>query len=137
MVEAPPGEPPAPREWVCRSEDLVERGKAVLFEVREFRHAVRAFVLRIDGQVVGYLNRCAHVPAEMDWVPGEFLDDSGRYILCAIHGAAYHPADGRCAGGPCGRGRLTALRVEETGGQVYWYPSRDIRPPAPAAESPP
>jgi hypothetical protein len=40
----------------------------------------------------------------------------------------YEPADGRCVGGPCGRGRLTPIAVDEEAGQVYWYPSRDIRP---------
>ena len=96
----------------------------------------RAFVLRFRGTVVGYLNRCAHVPAEMDWLEGEFLDADRRYIVCSIHGASYEPADGRCAGGPCGRGRLTALIVREEGGAVYWYPNELIRPvpfDAPAA----
>jgi len=87
---------------------------------------------------VGYLNRCAHVPAEMDWQPGEFLDAERRSIVCAIHGASYDPLSGRCAGGPCGQGRLQALRVAESDGGVYWYPSADFRPvsfddPAPAA----
>jgi nitrite reductase/ring-hydroxylating ferredoxin subunit len=90
--------------------------------------------------VVAYLNRCVHVPAEMDWQPGEFLDSDKRFILCSTHGAAYEPTDGRCVGGPCGRGRLTALQVLERDGQVYWYPSTDIRPvvfdePAPGSES--
>ena len=64
----------------------------------------------------------------MDWQPGEFLDSRQEFILCATHGAAYEPLGGRCVGGPCGRGSLTALRVEERDGQVYWYPSRDTRP---------
>ena len=42
--------------------------------------------------------------------------------------AAYEPLDGRCVGGPCGRGRLAAVAVAEIDGQVYWYPSRYIRP---------
>jgi nitrite reductase/ring-hydroxylating ferredoxin subunit len=71
----------------------------------------------------------------MDWQPGEFLDSSKEYILCSIHGAAYQPQDGRCVGGPCGRGKLTAVRVEERDGQVYWYPSRHIRP-APVSPAP-
>ena len=58
----------------------------------------------------------------------EFLDSSKEYILCSIHGAAYEPRTGRCVAGPCGRGKLTELRVEEHDGQVYWYPSRDTRP---------
>ena len=69
----------------------------------------RAFALRFDGQVVAYMNRCAHVPTEMDWQAGEFLDMDKRWILCSIHGAAYEPADGRCVGGPCGRGRLMPI----------------------------
>lgn len=114
---------------LCGSSELAERGAARVFDVLHFREPARAFALRYDGRVVAYLNRCVHVPTEMDWQPGEFLDSAREFILCSIHGAAYLPQDGRCAGGPCGRGRLTPLRVEEHDGQVYWYPSRDTRPP--------
>jgi nitrite reductase/ring-hydroxylating ferredoxin subunit len=113
---------------LCRSEALAERGDALLFDVVLWGEAVRAFALRFGGRVVAYVNRCAHVPTEMDWQPGRFLDGDRRWILCSIHGAAYEPADGRCVGGPCGKGRLVAVEVREEDGQVYWYPSRDIRP---------
>jgi nitrite reductase/ring-hydroxylating ferredoxin subunit len=126
---------------LCASADLDEAGRAVVFDVLEYGAPARAFALRFGGRVVAYMNRCQHVPVEMDWQPGEFLDDSKRWILCSIHGAAYEPADGRCVGGPCGRGRLKALQVEERDGQVYWYPSRDIQPvafdpPAPQTKAP-
>jgi nitrite reductase/ring-hydroxylating ferredoxin subunit len=123
MVEPRPG-----GERLCASQSLAERGRALVFDVMQYGQPQRAFALRFDGRVRAYLNRCVHVPAEMDWQPGEFLDSDRRFILCATHGAAYEPADGRCVGGPCGRGRLTAVDVEERDGQVYWYPSRDIRP---------
>ena len=122
-------ETPLAPQRLCGSAELPERGTAMLFDVLHFRQPARAFALRFDGQVVAYLNRCVHVPTEMDWQPGEFLDSAREFILCSIHGAAYQPASGQCIGGPCGRGRLTALRVEERDGQVYWYPSRDTRPP--------
>jgi nitrite reductase/ring-hydroxylating ferredoxin subunit len=115
---------------ICSSADLVERGRAVLFDVLHFRESARGFALRFDGRVVAYLDRCVHVPTEMDWQPGDFLDSEKEFILCSIHGAAYDPRSGRCAGGPCGRGKLTELRVEERDGEVYWYPSRDTQPPA-------
>jgi nitrite reductase/ring-hydroxylating ferredoxin subunit len=115
-------------QYVCPSADLAERGKAILFDVVLYREAVRAFALRFDGRVVAYVNRCAHVPTEMDWQPGEFLDSGREFILCSIHGAAYEPGSGRCIGGPCGRGRLVAIDVQERDGGVYWYPSPDIRP---------
>lgn len=123
-----------PRQRLCHSEALTERGDAWVFDVMHFRAPARAFALRHGGRVVAYLNRCAHVPTELDWQPGKFLDSEREFILCSIHGASYEPATGRCAGGPCGRGGLTALQVEEVDGEVYWYPSRDTRP---VAESPP
>lgn len=113
---------------LCASAELVERGRGLVFDVLHFRQPARAFALRFGDRVVAYLNRCVHVPAEMDWQPGEFLDSAREFILCSIHGAAYQPGSGKCAGGPCGRGRLTALKVEECDGQVYWYPSRDTQP---------
>ena len=118
------------RESLCPSAELAERGRAFVWDVVQWRQPARAFVLRFDGQLKAYLNRCSHVPTEMDWQPGEFLDMDKRWILCSIHGAMYEPADGRCVGGPCGRGKLTPVRVEEEAGQVYWYPSRDIQPVA-------
>ncbi len=122
-------------EPLCASADLAERGTAWVWDVLEYGRPARAFALRFDGRVVAYLNRCAHVPAEMDWQPGEFLDADRRFILCSIHGASYEPATGHCVGGPCGRGRLMALDVREEGGEATWYPSRDVRP-LPAAASP-
>ena len=113
---------------LCASAELVEKGHAHVFDVLHFREPARAFVLRFDGQVVGYLNRCLHVPTEMDWQYGEFLDSGKEFIMCATHGAVYEPLSGRCAGGPCGRGRLTVIDAFERDGQVYWYPSRDTRP---------
>lgn len=119
---------PATAVPLCASSALAERGTAHVFDVLHYRQPARAFALRIDGHVVAYLNRCLHVPTEMDWQPGEFLDSGKEYILCAIHGAAYEPQTGRCVGGPCGRGKLTAIATIEREGQVYWYPSRDTKP---------
>ena len=113
---------------LCASTALVEKGPAHGFEVLHFREPARAFALRFDGRVVAYLNRCLHVPIEMDWNLNQFLDADKTFILCATHGAAYEPLTGRCAGGPCGRGRLTAIDTIERDGQVYWYPSQGTKP---------
>jgi nitrite reductase/ring-hydroxylating ferredoxin subunit len=118
----------ADAQALCRADELAERGNAVGFDVLLWRQPTRGFALRFDGRVVAYLNRCAHVPTEMDWQPGEFLDADKRHIVCSIHGATYEPASGRCIGGPCDRGRLMAIEVSERDGQVYWYPSLDVKP---------
>lgn len=124
MHETPTGEP----LLLCRSDELAERGTAFVFDVLQWGEAVRAFALRFDGEVVAYLNRCVHVPTEMDWQPGEFLDSSKEYIMCSIHGAAYEPRTGQIVSGPCSRGRLTRIQVLEREGQVFWYPTRDTKP---------
>mgnify|MGYP003526934617 FL=1 len=113
---------------LCRSDELIERGDGVLFDVVLWRQPARAFALRIDGRVVAYINRCAHVPTELDWNPGQFLDAERNTIVCSVHGAQYSPQSGHCLGGPCGRGRLMPVAASESDGQVYWYPSRDIAP---------
>ena len=104
---------PIAPQVLCASAELEERGRAVVFDVLLWRQPARAFALRFDGRVVAYLNRCAHVPAELDWQPGEFLDMDRRWIICSIHGATYEPADGYCIAGPCrgGAGHHRARRA--------------------------
>lgn len=133
MIGISPASPAAPAQRLCDSAALEEKGRALVFDVLRFGEAMRGFALRFDGSVVAYLNRCVHVPTEMDWQPGEFLDAGREFILCSIHGAAYEPRSGRCIGGPCGMGRLVPLSVEERDGAVWWLPTRDTLPAAPAA----
>jgi nitrite reductase/ring-hydroxylating ferredoxin subunit len=119
---------PEAAQFLCRSDELAERGSGVLFDLLLWRQSARGFALRIDGRVVAYVNRCAHVPTELDWNPGDFLDADKRDIVCSVHGAQYSAASGHCLGGPCGRGRLMQIEVREADGLVHWYPSRDIAP---------
>lgn len=136
LTPPPPSESPQVEGLpLCSSEALQERGRAHTFDVQQYREPARAFALRFDGQVVAYLNRCAHVPTEMDWQEGEFLDGDKQYIMCSIHGAVYDPLTGRCVTGMCGRMGLTKIEVQEREGVVYWYPSRDTRPAAPAPKA--
>lgn len=122
-------------QHLCAGSDLIERGLGKVFDVLLYSQPATAFAVRVDGTVVAYLNRCAHVPTELDWQRGAFFDADRQWLICAVHGATYDPRSGRCVGGPCERGRLTRLEVEERDGEVYWYPSRDIRPPP--ADGPP
>ncbi len=126
----PTPQPIAGLQRLCRSDQLVEKGRALLFDVIQYREPMRAFALRYEGRAVAYLNRCAHVPTEMDWQPGEFLDSDKAFILCSIHGAAYEPLTGRCASGPCGRGTLQTIELAERDGEICWQPTRDITPAA-------
>ncbi len=111
---------------LCRSADLRDGGLAVPFDVVYGGQTCRAFAIRYRGQVHAWLNRCAHVAMEMDWQPNRFFDDTGRWLLCSTHGAAYEPDTGACAGGPC-RGGLVRIEVSEAEGIVRWHTAFNVK----------
>jgi nitrite reductase/ring-hydroxylating ferredoxin subunit len=111
---------------ICRSRELIDRGRGIRFTVRRHGEAVPAFVVRFGGAVHAYLNRCAHRSLELDWNEGEFFDAFGEHLLCATHGARYAPASGVCVGGPCGGAGLVKLAVREQNGDVFLEPGDDI-----------
>ena len=112
---------------LCNSADLAEGGRAVPFDVVYAGQTCRAFAIRFEGQPQAYLNRCTHVAMEMDFQPDQFFDPSGRWLLCATHGAVYAPDTGECAGGPC-RGGLVKIDLSETEGVVHWHTAYNLKP---------
>lgn len=121
---------PTPRDeiLICDAEALEEGGKGVRFPVTAGGEDASGFAVRHQGTVHAYLNRCAHVPMELDWNEGEFFESSGMYLMCSTHGAIYSPQTGKCEGGPCRGGRLRAIMVTEIDKQVFWMPDDFIRP---------
>jgi len=114
---------------LCPSADLVDGGLAVSFDVNYQGLNSWAFAIRFDGQVHAYLNRCAHVAMEMDFQPNRFFDTSGRWLICATHGALYQPETGRCMSGPCRRG-LVKIALTEKDGFVHWHTGPQLQPTA-------
>ena len=104
---------------ICGSASLEEGGAGVRFEVQRHGEPASAFAVRYDGTVHGYLNRCAHVPIELDWQEGAFFDITGLYLICATHGATYLPDTGRCVRGPCKGAALVKLPILERDGAIY------------------
>lgn len=115
--------------FVCDSHELVDGGLGVRFPVLAFGDPASGFVVRFGGKVYAYLNRCAHVPTELDWAKGQFFESSGEYLMCAVHGAVYRPDTGVCAGGPCRGARLRPIAVHEADGKVSWQPDERIAAP--------
>ena len=103
---------------ICASNALENGGAGFRFTVVTPAGEAPAFAVRFDGTVYAYVNRCAHVPVEMDWTDGAFFDYSKLYLICATHGAMYLPHTGVCVTGPCPGKRLTAVAIEERDGQV-------------------
>ena len=107
------------KRLICSAAALEEKGTGVRFTVVRHGGEEPAFVVRYGGIPRAYLNRCAHVPVELDWAEGEFFDFSKLYLICSTHGAMYLPDSGHCVAGPCKGARLHPLKVEERDGEVY------------------
>jgi nitrite reductase/ring-hydroxylating ferredoxin subunit len=118
--------PLAAGEAICESAALRDGGPGVRFRVRWRGLPAPAFAVRHAGQARAYLNRCAHRAVELDWIEGEFFAATGSELICATHGARYHPATGTCLGGPCAGLGLVALPVLERGGRLLLGRHRDL-----------
>jgi nitrite reductase/ring-hydroxylating ferredoxin subunit len=104
---------------ICSSDEVLEAGRGVRFTIQRFGRETPAFVVRYKGRIYAYLNECGHVPAELDWQPGEFFDHSKLYLICSIHGALYLPSTGQCLSGRCQGKGLQSLPVSEVDGQIF------------------
>ena len=87
-----------------------------IFRVGEALFA--GFVVRQEGEVRGWIDRCPHAGMPLALMPDRYLTREGDLILCASHGALFRPLDGVCVAGPCaGRAlRPWPVRIEGRGG---------------------
>jgi nitrite reductase/ring-hydroxylating ferredoxin subunit len=114
--------------FVCESAALEEGGRGVRFPLTAGGEDGTGFVIRYNGIAHAYLNRCAHVPIELDWNEGQFFESSGLFLMCSTHGAIYAPETGKCEGGPCRGGRLRPIVVVERDNQIFWQPDEYVSP---------
>ncbi len=90
-------------------------GSAKTFRVvRQGRYA-SAFVIRYQGELYVYENKCRHIPISLDYGDAQFFDGQGRYLICQTHGAQYEPDSGLCIGGPCQGASLFPIPFEVDG----------------------
>ncbi|HRO32452.1 MAG TPA: Rieske (2Fe-2S) protein [Brevundimonas sp.] len=126
MSEAGPAPPPPdrPRVWktppnvpLCVESDIADPGaRSFVLQIGEaFFHG---FVVRKDGQVAGYIDRCPHAGYPLAVELDRYLTPDGSMILCSWHGAAFEPLTGKCIAGPCAGGRLTPWPVQVAGGVI-------------------
>ncbi len=96
--------------------DAIPDGDARGFAVEGPQLAQRLLVARRGERVYGYVNLCPHALSRLDFEPGEFMDDDGRYLYCGVHGAQFGLEDGNCVSGPClGQALVTAPIVLRDG----------------------
>ena len=98
---------------ICRLDDLGESG-ARGFAIGSGDWPLRGFVVRVNDEVRGYVNRCPHAGHPLNLLPHRFLTPASDLILCSSHGALFEKLTGYCVVGPCAGRSLEAiaLRVE-------------------------
>jgi len=114
------GRPVGTELALCRVDELGDPGSRGLQLPLPDGTDLACFVVRRGDRVFAYRNRCPHTGAPLEWRPHQFLDAEGRFIQCALHGALFTPADGRCVHGPCDGDALEPLPVAVRDGWVTW-----------------
>lgn len=104
---------------LCAASDIAE-GQSKGLEIQ----GQRLLVIRKDGIVHVYENRCPHRGIPLEWVPDQFLDTSGSLIQCATHGALFLIDSGECVAGPCAGQFLRALSSTERDGIIWLQNAR-------------
>ena len=106
------------RHFLCRFDELDDPG-ARGFSLPLSSETLELVVVRREGAVFAYRNRCPHTGVNLEWREDHFLDLSGCFIQCATHGALFKPEDGYCVRGPCAGQRLTPLKLVMVSERLY------------------
>lgn len=70
---------------ICPSTSVVE-STCVWFRLSNRGRPTEAMLVRVQGDVYGYLNQCVHMPRRLDCEHDCIFDEIGRYIRCTMHG---------------------------------------------------
>jgi nitrite reductase/ring-hydroxylating ferredoxin subunit len=102
---------------LCALDDIADPG-AKGFVFRDGDLIFLGFVVRRNGGVSGYVDRCPHTGTPLALMPDRYLTREADLLVCSTHGAMFRPEDGFCLAGPCAGLSLAAWPVETSGGEI-------------------
>ncbi len=114
---------------LCRLADVGVGG--LEFRLGRGDWPLRGLVVKSDGDVYAYVNRCPHKDFPLNYFPDKFMSPDGSMIHCHAHGALFETSTGYCVAGPCAGRSLIALPVLVESGYVLL--SNEVDPDALAA----
>ncbi len=83
--------------------------------LRRGDHEIKVIVVRQADEIFCYHNICPHTGINLDWMPDEFLDITGKLLQCSTHGALFQINDGYCISGPCTGQNLLPIKLKIEG----------------------
>ena len=104
---------------LCRLDEIPDRGARGFALRGADGRELRIFAVRRGNGVHAYVNRCPHRGTPLDWVPDQLFDRTGRYLVCATHGALFQVEDGVCVSGPCFGDQLTPVPLALEDGVLH------------------
>jgi nitrite reductase/ring-hydroxylating ferredoxin subunit len=97
----------------------LRQGETRVFSFPTAYGDMQGFVIRYNGDLRAYENKCQHWPIPLDYGDGDFYFASADRIVCKTHGAMYDPATGECEIGPCAGRSLTSFVLELEGDDAW------------------
>ena len=110
---------------ICRLDD-VEVSGARGFTIGTGDWPLRGFIVRVNGEVHGFINHCPHAGHPLNLRPHQFLTPDSALIVCSSHGALFEKATGLCVAGPCAGHYLRAVPLKVDSGFVMLGDSVDV-----------
>jgi len=109
-------------EKLCHIDEIADPG-AKGFNLKQGRTERLLFLIKKEGQIYAYENKCPHAGLNLEWQDDDFLNNEKNHIQCSVHGALFQIENGNCVGGPCSGASLTALKIElDDAGHVILLP---------------
>ena len=102
---------------ICAVSDI-DDGAAKEISYRTDNEVHDIFIQRIGEDIFGFMNVCPHAGTPLNMEEGQFMEKSGKYLMCHTHGALFQLSDGLCVAGPCNGSRLQAVDITIKNGNV-------------------
>ncbi len=107
-------------DFLCHLDDISDPGCKGPFTI----DGQKIFLYRKGGRVWAWVDSCPHARAPLEMEADRFLDITGEYLLCSLHGAHFDPQTGECVLGPCrGRGLLAYPTIIHNGKVIRSHPT--------------
>jgi nitrite reductase/ring-hydroxylating ferredoxin subunit len=119
-----------PERYVADLDALADPG-AIEFKGNDPDWPFRGIVVRWDGEVHAYQNRCPHAGHGLNMIANQFFNAGHSLLICSSHGAMFEPATGYCVAGPCPGASLLKLPCRVRDNKVYVAApdsARNVRP---------